>query len=218
MGKKVISFSLWGNKPMYTFGALENIRLAKSIYPDWRCRFYVDDSVENRIIRSILLAGGDVFKISDNRGPFWGMFWRFMANDDPDVDMFISRDCDSRLSNREKACVDEWIESDKCFHTIHDNKGHISVPILGGMWGAKKGCIKDITSKIVNWGRYEAKGIDQFFLRNVIWDEVRDRTMNHSSLYHIWANSIPFPAYEDSEIKVNYVGEIYDENNNSVIP
>lgn len=69
---KTISFSLWGNKPMYTFGALENIRLAKIIYPDWKCRFYVDDSVDKEVIRSILLAGGDVFKITENRGPFWG--------------------------------------------------------------------------------------------------------------------------------------------------
>jgi len=218
MGKKVISFSLWGNKPMYTFGALENIRLAKSIYPDWRCRFYVDDSVEKEIVKKILSMGGDVFKINDPRGPFWGAFWRFFANDDPAVDVFISRDCDSRLSNREKVCVDEWIASDKCFHTMHDNKGHISVPILGGMWGAKKGCIKDMVSKIVNWGRYGLKEDDQTFLREVIWADVRDRSIGHSSLKHVWANSVPFPEYKDSEIKVNYVGEIYDENNNAVIP
>ena len=200
---------------------MENIRLAKIIYPDWKCRFYVDDSVDKGIIRSILLAGGDVFKITENRGPFLGAFWRFMASDDPDIDIFISRDCDSRLSNREKVCVDEWINSNKYIHTMHDNRGHISVPMLGGMWGAKKGCIENMTDKIVKWGMYNgynSKEVDQSFLRDIIWPNVKNMTMGHSSLKHYWANSSPFPAYNDLGIKVNYVGEIYDENNNSVIP
>ena len=144
-----------------------------------------------------------------------------MASDDPDVDIFISRDCDSRLSNREKVCVDEWINSNKCFHTIHDNKGHISVPILAGMWGAKKGCIENMTDKIVKWGMrngYNSKEVDQSFLRDVIWPNVKNTTMGHSSLSHHWGNSLIFPEYECSEIKVNYVGEIYDEKNNPVIP
>ena len=39
--KKIISFSLWGDSPFYIDGAYKNIELAKEIYPDWICRFYV---------------------------------------------------------------------------------------------------------------------------------------------------------------------------------
>ena len=36
------------------------------------------------------------------------MFWRWLPLDDPDVDIWISRDADSRLSEREAKIVDEW--------------------------------------------------------------------------------------------------------------
>jgi len=35
MKKKIISFSLWGDKPMYTIGAIKNAKLAEEIYPGW---------------------------------------------------------------------------------------------------------------------------------------------------------------------------------------
>ncbi len=47
--KKIISFSLWGDNPKYTIGAIENAKLAKTIYPDWICRFYVGNSTPDEI-------------------------------------------------------------------------------------------------------------------------------------------------------------------------
>jgi len=44
------------------------------------------------------------------------MFWRFWAADDPEVGIMLSRDCDSRISDREIAAINEWLESDKDFH------------------------------------------------------------------------------------------------------
>jgi hypothetical protein len=32
---KYISFSLWGDKPIYNVGAIKNAELWKNIYPDW---------------------------------------------------------------------------------------------------------------------------------------------------------------------------------------
>ena len=126
---KIISFSLWGNLPMYTKGAIVNIELAKEIYPGWTCRFYVNSTVEESVINEIEGKGGQIVRITDNRGAFWGMFWRFLANDDPDMEMFISRDCDSRLNYRERVAVEEWEKSDKCLHIMHDHYAHRSVPI-----------------------------------------------------------------------------------------
>ena len=39
--KKIISFSLWGDIPTYTEGAIKNVQLAKEVFPDWICRFYI---------------------------------------------------------------------------------------------------------------------------------------------------------------------------------
>lgn len=214
---KIISFSLWGNKPMYCVGALENIKLAKEYYPEWVCRFYVDKTVPDDVINNILNEGGEVFKIDNDLGAYWGMFWRFFANDDSEMEVMISRDCDSRLNIREKVAVDEWLMSDKCFHIMHDHYGHRSVPILGGMWGCKKGCTDNITQKIMAWGNYANKGIDQHFLWRVIWPEVKNKCMSHGKKWGTrWGECKDFPIHDPIKYGGLYVGEIFDERNNPV--
>lgn len=130
--KKVISFSLYGDNPLYCEGAIENIKIAKKIYPEWECWFYVDITVPYNIIKRIENEGGIIKHPPKNIG---GMFWRFYAILDPEVEYFISRDCDSRLNQKEVAAVDEWIKSNKILHTMHDNPEHAGAIILGGMWG-----------------------------------------------------------------------------------
>ena len=216
---KVISFSLWGSGNKYLVGAIENIKLAKEIYPDWKCWFYIDASVPAFMTPRIQEAGGEVIWIQDVRGPFHGMFWRFMAIDDPRVDVFISRDCDSRLNYREKASVDEWLASDKCLHTMHDHPYHKPVPILGGMWGLKKGCINNMSEKIDKWGDYRCKGIDQYFLWNAIWPAFQGNLLRHDSQgFARWGQFSPFPQHTPLKYGGQYVGEIFDENNKPVKP
>ena len=135
--KKIIAFSLWGNDYRYLGGALQNVELAKYFYPEWVCRFYIGESTNKEFIN----------KLSDNNnveiinmpemGDYTGMCWRFLSASDPDVDITIIRDADSRLHSRELLLVDEWISSNKLFHIIRDHKFH-NAKIMGGMWGSKK--------------------------------------------------------------------------------
>jgi hypothetical protein len=215
---KIISFSLWGNKPMYTVGAVENIKLSKIIYPDWTCRFYVDNTVPQECKINIKENGGEIVEINYGNGAFWGMFWRFMAIDDINCEAMISRDCDSRLSFKEKAAVDEWLNSDMLFHTMHDHPHHAPEPILGGMWGAKKASVVNISEKIQKWGQYHRKSIDQDFLRYMIWDSVKDKTLSHSSIHNRWHSYIPFPKHEGMPFGGLFVGQVFDENNVGQIP
>ena len=216
---KIISFSLWGNLPMYTRGAIYNIELAKEIYPGWVCRFYVDSSVEESLVDEIKANGGQVIRVTENKGSFYGMFWRFLANDDPDMEMFISRDCDSRLNYREQVAVEEWEKSDKGFHIMHDHHAHRSVPILGGMWGTKKGCIDNLKEKIDRWGNYERKGIDQIFLGHIIWPMIQGKYISHGGLGAAkWGSFKPFPTHPALKFGGSYVGQIFNENNQAIEP
>ena len=54
---KIISFSLWGNNPKYTIGAIRNAELAKIIYPDWMCKFFVGSDTPVNIIDTLGAAG-----------------------------------------------------------------------------------------------------------------------------------------------------------------
>ncbi len=227
MGTKVISFSLWGNDPKYIQGAIENARLAKEIYPGWECRFYVDREVPNyfyhavgefdyvRIIFRLDLdepyiniteAGGTP---NVARGDWTGMLWRFEPILEDDVEIMISRDCDSRISHREAACVNQWLESDKGFHTIHDHFHH-SVPILGGLWGIKKGCLPEFGDLMFAWEAEDRWQTDQDFLTQKIWPRVMYNTMNHSEFHtNVWPG-IPIPIPRNGN---EFIGAAYDENN-----
>ncbi len=99
---KVISFSLWGKKPMYTIGALRNAEIAKEIFPDWQCWFYVGSSCPDEIVDKLREKDNTQVYLMDEEGSWNGMFWRFSPASDPNVDVVLSRDTDSRLSLREK--------------------------------------------------------------------------------------------------------------------
>lgn len=48
----------------------------------------------------------------------------------------MSRDLDSRFSDREYAAVQDWLKSDKVFHVMRDHPLH-DFSIFGGLWGSK---------------------------------------------------------------------------------
>jgi len=204
----IIAFSLWGNVPKYTIGAIRNAELAKEIYPGWVCRFYIGNDVPLDIVDCLRKEGAEIVEFGESG---WnGMFWRFFAADNHDGVM-ISRDTDSRLSAREKAAVDEWLASDKDFHIMRDHPYH-QTEILGGMWGVRNGLLKDIRRMIVNYntGDFDNKyQVDQNFLREVVYPIVQRTSFVHDE-YFMDPDRRPFPIK-----RVNardFVGQVFDEN------
>lgn len=179
---KIISFSVWGNNKRYLNGSIENIALAKEIYPGWVCRFYCDSEVDSSFISKIKDLGSQVVIMKTANSNWEGLFWRFLPASEDDVDVFISRDIDSRLNEREQAAVAEWLESDKLIHCMRDHIEH-NVPILGGMWGCRKGALKKLRSKIDEWGKYDYKGSDQDFLRLNVWEPHKEHILAHDKYY-----------------------------------
>lgn len=203
--KKVICFSLWGDIYRYTGGALQNIELAKIYYPDWICRFYVGSTTPKRLIEE-MSKHENVEIIEVNDVCDWtGMFWRFLAASDPDVDVMISRDSDSRLHQREKSAVDEWMASSSQFHIMRDHPAH-GVPILGGMWGAKKGILPNIKNAIDSYNKGDFKGVDQNFLASHIYPLVANTSMVHDEFFE----NKPFPSNAETRTREHFVGQAYD--------
>ena len=184
---KIIAFSLWGEDPKYTIGAVRNAELAKDIYPGWTCRFYTGDDVSEDIENQLVDNGAEVCRMD---GSSWnGMFWRFFAADSNDI--MISRDTDSRIGTRERAAVYQWLSSDKDFHIMRDHQYH-ATEILGGMWGVRNGTLIGIKDMIANYdaGMSDDKyQVDQNFLREVIYPLVKNKAMVHDSYFQ----ASPFP-------------------------
>ena len=114
--KKVISFCLYGELVLYCLGLIENIDLINEKYSDWKIYVYYANIPEK--ILNILKNKKNtyLFKCKHNDYNWEGMFWRFYPIEDKDIDIFLSRDADSRITEREMKFVNEWINSDKIFH------------------------------------------------------------------------------------------------------
>lgn len=195
--KKIISYSLWGDKPTYIKGAVENVKLAKDYFPGWICRFYVDKSVPVDTTDELIDLGAEVIYIPDSEqkldgystsGINPGWFWRFKVLNDTSIDRFIVRDADSRLGLREKNCVLDWEKSGRKFHIIRDNPMH-GVKILAGTWGATREFIDEIDyNQLVldfesknNTNNPVYGGYDQFFLSTVVYPLIKNDVCIHDS-------------------------------------
>ncbi|MEA5617804.1 tetratricopeptide repeat protein [Cronbergia sp. UHCC 0137] len=213
MGKKIISFSLWGNNPKYTVGALRNADLAGVIYPGWICRFYTGISVPQEIIdRLSSFPLVEIVKM-DEVEDWRGSFWRFSAAADLDMEVVIFRDIDSRLTWREKAAVDEWLKSNHNFHIMRDHPGHFP-PILPGMWGIKGNLLKNIEELIKNYLKASNQvsssyGVDQYFLCEVIFPWITSQCIVHDEFFI----NKPFPQ---PRVNYEYVGQIFDQDDKPV--
>jgi len=203
--KKIISFSLWGNNPKYTIGAIRNAELAKEIYPDWTCRFYVGKSVPIGIINVLSKSPNTEVVFMDEQGDWTGMFWRFYACEDSDI--MVSRDTDSRLSLREKSAVDEWLNSDKDFHIMRDHPYH-TTEILGGMWGCRNGFLKNIKNLINEYTKGNFWQVDQNFLKEKIYPKVINNSLIHDSFLNFEKEKNKFPTERKNK---EFVGDVFDE-------
>lgn len=190
---KIISFSLWGKNPKYLNGALLNIPLQKQYYPDWTCRFYVDETVPHTFVEQAIEQGCEVELMEPKSDGNYGLFWRFEPLKDITIERFIVRDCDSFLNEREADAVKEWEESKLEFHIMRDHKYH-AVPICGGMWGATSEFIKKIYLEYDNLLQtylnnltfkelYKERGkyfnTDQPFLWKYIWPRIINSHIAH---------------------------------------
>jgi hypothetical protein len=203
----IISFSLYGDRPIYCIGALANLKLAPTIYPGWKCRFYVDASVPLSCRSEIESNGGELVFVNKSLGPMYGRYWRCFVACDPAVGRFVVRDVDSRLNTREKAAVDQWIESGKTFHLMRDSAYHVNLA-LGGMWGGLGGVFPQIHELVDGWGQYDKWGQHDSFVSEVLFPLMANDYLCHDDSGN-HSDGIPFPKHPPLS-GTSHVGEIVD--------
>lgn len=207
--KKVVSYSLWGKQSKYLIGAVRNAELCPKIYPGWVARFYVGTSVPVEFRHRLSSLGAEVIQVNEP-GDWRGMFWRFEAAIDPEVEIMLSRDCDSRLSNREASAVEEWLSSPALFHIMRDHPYH-DRSILGGMWGVKAPLLRNITELIQQYPMGDFYQVDQDFLHEIVYPMVKDVSLVHDEFYEKC-------KYPTKRRGLEFVGQVFDENDAPSIP
>lgn len=238
---RIIAMTLYGDDPKYTLGAVRNAQLWPVVFPDWQLWFYCKrtstprsssrDSSSNsssrysdserqqpgcatvpaEIVRKLEDLGATMKYVDPSAG-LAPMFWRFLPVDDGTVDAFISRDSDSRLSDRDAAAVTDWLRSDATFHCIRDHPSHSKYPINGGLWGARTkrlGALlggRRLKTFMKNYADEYLQ--DMIFLRDELWPIVQEHTRCHDSFTcDTWLNSNPYPV---ERVGSEHVGQVFD--------
>lgn len=194
-GKKLIAFSLYGSNPKYLEPAVINAEISSAIYPDWICRFYIDETVPQSVIQRLKAQNAEVVFADDEMKKMPATMWRFLALDDESVSSVIFRDADSVISQREAKAVNAWLNSGKPFHTLRDHGAHTEL-VLAGMWGAHCGYLPNMQQLImqyVNNTKLDKRFADQYFLRQHIWGFVRNHLCAHDSIFS-FLDAQPFPS------------------------
>lgn len=211
--KRVISFSIYGDNKKYTVGLLRNLELSKLIYPEWVIYVYYNSTVPVDMIEKYK-SFNNVEMINMEHSKLPGMFWRFTPYDN--IELFISRDADSRLSMREKLAVDEWIKSDKTLHIMRDHPHH-EHEINGGMFGLKIKPDYILIEEIEKWLvgknlKMDNKFGDLDFLRDTLFLKYKESdVIAHDS---VWDNRVASKPFPTPMVDYKFVGEIFDENEN----
>eukprot|EP00957_Ditylum_brightwellii_P077912 5921791-Ditylum_brightwellii.AAC.1 len=146
----------------------------KEIYPGWDMRVYYDNSVPMEIIEQMKELQVQLVDMTNSK--MNKMSWRFQAASD--AKRFCARDIDSRLSKRESAAVEEWVQSGKQFHVMRDHPCHSNYTISGGMW-----CSTTIPNMeaLLTGVKSQAYLQDMNFLDKVIWPMAQKSLLQHDS-------------------------------------
>lgn len=199
-----VAFSLYRPEPKYTEGILRNAELMPTIYPGWEMHVWVDWDVPQAVVVRLYSLHATVHEMDGN---FTNrMFYRFLIHDEPDVERYLIRDADSRVSPREAWCVQEWLKAGTLLHTIHDHPHHIK-PIQGGLfgvWRSKDNRIPNMGKLIVDggWADLDKWGQDEAFLEKAVWPRYQDSFTEHGR-----SKDIPIQNTDPD----SFCGEIVDE-------
>lgn len=212
--KKKISFTLFGDNPKYTIGAVKNINQFNTMLPGWEIVIYYHKNMinENTLInlKNHNVTMIDVSEVRLTKKPVtdYPYFWRFFAFFD-DESFVISRDLDSRPSNREITYINNWVDSSKEYFIIRDHPWHSVVPagLLGMKGGGEKfksHFVNYIDNNHIKWGSDQE--ILEFFFKNISKDNI---------FYCGFNDKVNYIKRDDENF---FIGAQLDESDNLISP
>jgi hypothetical protein len=195
---KVFSFCLYGTQPHYYIGLLDNIDLIQKYYPDFSIYVYLGECDP-----SWVLPDSVTVVHTGKAGPI-NMLFRYKPLQFAEIG-FV-RDADSRITERDRWCIDEFLKSNYSYHIIRDHVWHKS-KIMGGLFGWKE--TYDLQFDENHPSGY---GYDEGVLSETFYPVILDKTLVHTNI-----NGFVKEHTERIEIPhkdpYDFVGNVYKEGN-----
>lgn len=210
---KAFCFCIYGTKPKYTLGLLENLKLITSNYKDFDNLIYYSDDVPEHIL-TICKSFANTYLIPSIHTKI-PMINRLYCIDNfrNKYDYIFSRDADSRVTQRDMYCINEFIESEKSFHAIRDHFYH-KRRIMGGMFGVyTKKFTSNLTSLFETYEKSHSDlttyGTDEKFLENVLHPLVKEDILIHSNIVGYKGETIKTIDIDQID-SYDFIGNVYE--------
>ena len=236
--QKVISYTYFKNnhtekriRMKYFDGIPKILEILPKTYPGWTMRLYhdLDHSDEQHAQLCQMACANPNIDLCHTKnipalGDVTSMFaknWRFLPLMDPHVSYFMSRDVDAMIIDREVQAVEEWLQSNKAFHVMHDNHKH-HFPMMAGLWGAKLSALERgmalysfqlaaATSEDM-WQNRDQYLLDQEFLAEYIWPWAKHSVLHHAAHHCMdYKDTKPFPTERERTFG-NFIGVPWVKN------
>ncbi|KAF2350188.1 hypothetical protein FHG87_019057 [Trinorchestia longiramus] len=209
-GQKVVTYCFFGDFQSYALGLPEILQKIKIYYPGWVVRLYTEPQNYSQELQPLLLQHSNFYicdvtnlpgSIHDLRGVD-ARLWRVAVLGDELVDVFLSRDLDAEIIEREVAATEEFLRSGKALHIMRDHPYHY-VPILAGMFGVNQtasnfSLLNSIREQL--FMKRKRKIQDQVLLNNHLVSKLKSSMISHDS-YRCkkFPNSTAFPTRRDKQ-------------------
>jgi hypothetical protein len=175
-----ISYSLYGADEYYVHGAIENIVNNAKVMPGWLNIIYISQFTFQKFGYMLSEVQCKLVKVLGEDDHI-SSIWRFFATDLNDAEYILFRDCDSLITDREKAFVDEWLVSNKALHIIRDHPLHQS-NIMAGLCGVNKAKVHNLLDVFRNSKLINIYGVDQWFINRELFRKYRHDSLVHDSI------------------------------------
>lgn len=208
---KVFSFCLYGSLEKYCRGMLENIKLIDEYFSDFEIWIYLGSDVPESYLEQYKeFPKVKLIQTSETGADL--MCYRYFPIDDPNVEYAFFRDADSRIKERDRWCIHNFMVNIKQAHIIHDHYWH-KTRITGGTWGVKKGLLSDFEKSYREWLNSNKSlsnkyGTDQTFLEEVIYPKIADNVLIHSNIIGYQDEDVS-PIPKELFSNKDFVGNVY---------
>jgi hypothetical protein len=167
----IVSFCLYGTDRNYYTGLLENLQILQEWCPTFTAVVYKGVCDPSWTIPEWV-------RVIDTGkpGPINTLYRFLPLLTEPSG--FV-RDTDSRITERDRWCMHEFLKSSKLYHVIRDHVWHRS-PVMGGMFGWKR-AIPDLVLPLDLVGT--GYGIDEAVLRSVLYPRILPDLLVHTNMY-----------------------------------
>ncbi len=186
----LFAFALYGSDAKYTTGMIDNCSLLSRAFPGCSIGIALGNDVPADTVSALEVMPGVFMRRLDFCGAAV-MAERMFLFEESDCEVMFVRDADSRVHDRDQACIRAFLEEDTCLvHTIRDHVFHRQL-IMGGLFGIKRAGLELLGGALRP--RYalflqthniaSAYGTDEHFLSQVVYPLVCESLLVHSDLF-----------------------------------